>query len=66
VPPIFGHVYLGVNCAPVPTLYSPDKAISAISVKMSFAQRKEMTFDRRVKTLGLQLFLVYIALPPKI
>jgi len=27
----------------------------------SFAQRKAMTFDRRLKTLGLQLFSVYIA-----
>jgi len=32
----------------------------------SFAQRKEMTFDRRLKTLGLQLFSVYIAPPFKI
>jgi len=31
----------------------------------SFAQRKEMTFDRRLKTLGLQLFSVYIALLSK-
>jgi len=27
----------------------------------SFAQKKEMTFDRRLKTLGLQLFSIYIA-----
>jgi len=32
----------------------------------SFAQRKEMTFDRRLKTLGLKLFSVYIAAPLKI
>jgi len=32
----------------------------------SFAQREEMTLDRRLKTLGLQLFSVYIALPLKI
>jgi len=28
-----------------------------------FAQRKEITLDRRLKTLGLQLFSVYIAPP---
>jgi len=27
---------------------------------------KEMTFDRRLKTLGIQIFLVYIAPPLKI
>jgi len=32
-PPIYGHAYLGTNCAPVPAPSSPDKAISAISVK---------------------------------
>jgi len=32
----------------------------------SFAQTKEMTFDRRLKTLGLQLFSVYITPPLKI
>jgi len=32
-PPIYGHADLGANCAPVPTPSSPDKAISAISVK---------------------------------
>jgi len=32
-PPIYGHAYLGANCAPVPTPSSPDKAISAISAK---------------------------------
>jgi len=32
----------------------------------SFAQRKEMTFDSSLKTLGLQLFSVYIAPPLKI
>jgi len=31
-----------------------------------FAQRKKVTFDRRLKTLGLQLFSVYIASPLKI
>jgi len=31
-PPIYGHA-LGANCAPVLTPSSPDKAISAISVK---------------------------------
>ena len=29
-PPIYGHAYLGTNCALVPTPSSPDKAISAI------------------------------------
>jgi len=29
----------------------------------SFAQRKQMTFDSRLKALGLQVFAVYIALP---
>jgi len=28
--PIYGHAYLGANCAPVPTPSSLDKAISAI------------------------------------
>jgi len=32
----------------------------------SFAKRKEMTLDRRLKTLGLQLFSVYIAFALKI
>jgi len=32
-PSIYGHAYLGDNCAPAPTPSSPDKAISAISVK---------------------------------
>jgi len=31
--PIYGHAYLGASFAPVPTPSSPDKAISAISVK---------------------------------
>jgi len=31
--------------------------------RKSFAQRKEMTFDRRLKTLGLHVFSVYIAPP---
>jgi len=30
-PPIYGHAYLGANCAPVPTPSSPDKAISVKS-----------------------------------
>jgi len=49
-PPIYGHA-LRANCAPVSTPSSPDKPISVISVKSP--QRKEMTFDRRLKTLGL-------------
>jgi len=32
-PPIYGHAYLGANCAPLPIHSSPDNAISAISVK---------------------------------
>jgi len=31
--PLFTGCLFGANCAPVPTLSSPDKAISAISVK---------------------------------
>jgi len=38
---------------------------SHLSLK-SFAQRKEMTFHRKLKMLGLQLFSVYIAPPLKI
>jgi len=32
----------------------------------SFAQRKEMSLDHKLKTLGLQLFSVYITPPLKI
>jgi len=32
-PPMYGHAYLVANCAPIPTPSSPEKAISAISVK---------------------------------
>jgi len=39
-PPIYGYAYLGANCAPVPTPSSPDKAISAISVKSPLHKRK--------------------------
>jgi len=31
--PIYGHAYLGANCAPVSTPSSPDKAISVTSLK---------------------------------
>jgi len=39
-PPIYGHAYLGANFAPVPALYLPEKAISAISVKRSLRKGK--------------------------
>jgi len=39
-PHIYGHAYLGVNCAPVPTPLSPDKAISVISVKSPLHKKK--------------------------
>jgi len=49
---LFSHLIgmmLITNCAPVPTPSSPDKDISAISVKSRLHKRKEMTFDRRPK-----------------
>ena len=39
---------MGDNCAPFPTLSSPDEPISAIPVKHSFEQKKEMTFVGRL------------------
>jgi len=57
---------LGGQLCPSPyTLLARQSHFSHLSQK-SFAQRKEMTFDRRLKTLGLQLFSVYIAPPLKI
>jgi len=57
---------LGGQLCPSPyTFLARQSDFSHLSRK-SYAQRKEMTFDRRLKTLGLQLFSVYIALPLKI
>jgi len=47
------------------TFLARQSHFSHISQK-SFAQRKEMTFDHKLKTLGLQLFSAYIAHPLKI
>jgi len=38
--PIYGHVYLGANCAPDPAPSSPDKVISAILVKSPLRKGK--------------------------
>jgi len=45
--PIYGHTYLGANCAPAPAPSSPDKAISAISVKrlLHKGKRQHSTAD---------------------
>jgi len=42
------------------TFLARQRQFSHLSQK-PFEQRKEMTLDRRLKTLGLQLFSVYIA-----
>jgi len=52
-------------CSSPYTFRARQSNFSHLSQK-SFAQRNEMTFDRRLKTLGLQLFSVYIATPLKI
>jgi len=36
----FKHIYLGGNCAPVPSTSSTDKAISAIAVKIPLNKGK--------------------------
>jgi len=54
---------LGDQLRPSPyILLDKQSHFSHLSQK-SFAQRKEMTFDRSLKTLGLQLFSVHIAPP---
>jgi len=46
------------------TFLARESHFSHLSQK-SFAQRKEVTLDRRLKTIGLELFSVYIALLSK-
>ena len=50
----------GQLCSSPYTFLARQSRFSHLSQK-SFAQRKEMTFDRRLKMLGFQLFSVYIA-----
>jgi len=52
----------GQLCLSPYTFLARQSHFSHLSQK-SFSQRKEMTFNRRLKTLGLQLFSVYIAPP---
>ena len=65
---LFSHLIgmmLITNCAPVPTPSSPDKDISAISVKSRLHKRKEMTFDRRPKRQGSSCFRFILPLLSK-
>jgi len=56
---------LGGQLCPSPyTFLARQSHFSHLSQK-SLAQRKEMTFDRKLKTLGLRLFSTYIALLSK-
>jgi len=65
-PPYLRACLLGGKLLPSPyTFLARQSHFNHLSQK-SFAQRKEMTFDRRLKTLGFQLFSVYIAPPLKI
>jgi len=65
-PPDLQACLLGGQLCPSPyTFLARQSHISNLTQK-SFAQRKKMTFDRRLKTLELQLFSVDIALPLKI
>jgi len=57
---------LGGQLCPSPyTFLARQSHFSHLSQK-TFAQRKDMTFDCKLKTLGFQLFSVYIATPLKI
>ena len=57
---------LGVQLCPSPYTFLARQSHFSILSQKSFAQRKEMTFDGGLKTLGLQLCSVYIAVPLKI
>jgi len=57
---------LGGQLCPSPYTFLARQSYFSHVSQTSFAQRKEMTLDSRVKTLGLQLFSVYIAPPLKI
>jgi len=55
----------GQLCPSPYTFLARQRHFSHLSQK-PFSQRKEMTLDRRLKALGLQLFSVYIASALKI
>jgi len=56
---------LGGRLCPSPYTFLARQSHFSNLTQKCFAQWKEMTFDRRLKTLGLQLFSVYIALLSK-
>jgi len=59
-PYLRGCLLGGQLCPSLYTFLARQSHFNRLSQK-SFAQRKEMTFDRRLKTLELQLLSVYIA-----
>jgi len=64
--PYLRECLFGGQLCPSPYAFLARQSHFSHLSQKSSAQWKEMTLDRRLKTLGLQLFSVYIASPLKI